>query len=132
LFISIIHREKMFPFSAVEVEADWLLIIPRPPFASNVTVRTVAFGVAVVAATSPRMTGVLASVALPLEPPHPARTMTAHTTATPAAATLLERDPSLVKRPIRAVIEDTFLYRTSWHRRAIFRKNMASASGALP
>jgi hypothetical protein len=122
----------MFPFSAVEVEADWLLIIPRPPFASNVTVRTVAFGVAVVAATSPRMTGVLASVALPLEPPHPARTMTAHTTATPAAATLLERDPSLVKRPIRAVIEDTFLYRTSWHRRAIFRKNMASASGALP
>ncbi|MCX6414965.1 MAG: hypothetical protein NTU77_10255 [Actinobacteria bacterium] len=57
-----------------------------------------------VVATSPRMTGVLASVALPPEPPHPARSITAHTTT---AVALPELDPRLAKRLVRAPIADT-------------------------
>ena len=55
-------------------------------------------------ATSPRMTGVLASVALPPEPPHPARSITAHTTT---AAALPEPDARRVKRLVRAPIANT-------------------------
>ena len=79
---------NVFAVSAVAVKADWLGIVPVPPFALYVTVRTVALGHAVV--PSPRMTGAPASVALLLEPPHLARTMNAHSTTVLAAVALLE------------------------------------------
>ena len=55
-------------------------------------------------ATSPRTTGAPASDALPPEPPHPARSITAHTTT---AAALLEPVARLVKRLVRAPIANT-------------------------
>ena len=57
-----------------------------------------------VVAASPRIMGVLASVALPPEPPHPARSSTAHTTT---AVALPEPDARLVKRLVRAPIANT-------------------------
>ena len=57
------------------------------------------------AVTSPRMTGVLASVALPPEPPHPAaRIVIAHATT---AIALPEPDARLVKRIDCAPIANT-------------------------
>ncbi len=55
-------------------------------------------------ATSPRITGVLESVALPAEPPHPARSITAHTTTAVALPEPLARP---VKRLVRAPIANT-------------------------
>ena len=58
-------------------------------------------------ATSPRMTGAAASVALPPEPPHPARSITAHSAAMPAAFVVFEPVARLVKRLVRAPIANT-------------------------
>ena len=55
-------------------------------------------------ATSPRTTGAPDSDALPPEPPHPARSITAHTTT---AVALPEPDARLVKRLVRAPIANT-------------------------
>ena len=55
-------------------------------------------------ATSPRMTGALTSDVLSPEPPHPARSSTAHTTT---AVALPEPDARLVKRLVRAPIANT-------------------------
>ena len=55
-------------------------------------------------ATSPRMTGALTSDALSPEPPHPARSITAHTTT---AVALPEPVARLVKRLVRAPIANT-------------------------
>ena len=55
-------------------------------------------------ATSPRTTGAPASDALPPEPPHPARSITAQTTT---AVALPEPDARLVKRLVRALISNT-------------------------
>jgi hypothetical protein len=54
---------------------------------------------------SPRMTGAPASVALPPEPPHPARNITAHAMTAPAAFPLPERELNAPKRLLRALIE---------------------------
>jgi D-aminopeptidase len=59
------------------------------------------------AATSPRMTGVLVSEALPLDPPHPARSITAHMAAIPAAFVVFELDRKLANRLVRASIANT-------------------------
>jgi hypothetical protein len=56
------------------------------------------------AATSPRITGAPASVALSSEPPHPARSITAHAMT---AVALPEPDARLVKRLVRAPIANT-------------------------
>jgi len=54
---------------------------------------------------SPRMTGAPASAALPPEPPHPARSITAHAMTAPAAFPLPERELNAPKRLLRALIE---------------------------
>lgn len=46
---------------------------------------------------SPRITGAPASAALPPEPPHPARSITAHAMTAPAAFPLAEREPNAPK-----------------------------------
>ena len=50
------------------------------------------------------MTGAPASAVLPPEPPHPARSITAHATTAPAAFALPEPGPKTPKRPVRALI----------------------------
>jgi len=58
-----------------------------------------------VAAASPRMTGPPASAVVPPEPPHPARSITAHAMTAPAAFPLPERELDAPKRLLRALIE---------------------------
>ena len=78
---------------------------PLPPPASNVTVSVASAAPAAATGASPRITGAPASVAPPLDPPHPAaRSITAQTTTTVA---LPEPDARLVKRLVRAPIANT-------------------------
>ena len=55
--------------------------------------------------TAPLMTGAPASAALPPEPPHPARNITAHAMTAPAVFPLPERGLNAPKRLLRALIE---------------------------
>jgi hypothetical protein len=54
---------------------------------------------------SPRMTGAPAFAVVPPEPPHPARSITAHAMTAPAAVPLPERETNAPKRLLRALIE---------------------------
>ena len=84
---------------ALAVDADTL----DEALAVAVAVAGFASAVAVALAT-PRMMGAPASAELPPEPPHPARSMTAHAMTAPAAFALRLLEPNPLNRLLRALI----------------------------
>ena len=83
---------------ALAVDADTLGVA----LAVAVAVACFASAVAVALAT-PRMMGAPASAELPPEPPHPARSITAHAMTAPAAFPLPLLEPNPLNRLLRAL-----------------------------